>query len=359
MPCKTVNKEVFDNMTPNAQALCAGGERFHEGFITGFKKNNHAETLKEVCSTGEFNIVWSDKAQDQLSAPTFEAVAAHFAATWGMMLSEIVWDPSIIVEPTEQADADGSGKVTLIGKNTITLCPCNDKGEPLSKDLETNTVVNNLCFELQFQDGTCTQWGATWNNGEEAMVKAQIKAMTVALADVPEDKRPAMPVFNQVDVTEEHLRAFAADFLEKFKSGFAENNHEEKMRDVVAEKMTWQWADGFSSKDTEGNCGLIFDQFKNTWGAMVSEFAFPEGETVVADVDNMVIVMGGANSINITGPASTTDGILVNNALTFTLGVEADADGKLRCNRWDGSWDQHYAPMHAALAAKSPAPASA
>jgi len=139
-------------------------------------------------------------------------------------------------------------------------------------------------------------------------------------------------------ITVEEGEAFGAKFLEAFKSGFPENNHEEKMKGLFAEKTSWDWSDGFKG---EGSADAIFEQFKKTWGAMVSCMCFQPD--VLVDTTNSKVVMFDKLVINIDGGFPEAN--LVHNKLCFVLTLNEDK----KVTNWTGIWDNEYAPMLEAL----------
>ena len=136
--------------------------------------------------------------------------------------------------------------------------------------------------------------------------------------------------------------AFANSFKEKFVGGFAENNHAETMKGILAETVKINWADGFSGDKTADE---VWDQFKNTWGAMVSRVCWSM-QTPIIDTTQSRIVMTGALVINIDGGLPDNANLIHDGrGMCFVLTL----DETQKVCAWDGFWDNEYPPMLEAL----------
>lgn len=83
-------------------------------------------------------------------------------------------------------------------------------------------------------------------------------------------------------ITQEAGQQLGKDLLAAFKAGFVGNNHDETCGAMMAQEVSWDWADGFKGT---GPPEKIFEQLKATWGAMVCSFT-PAAAQVIVDTDN-------------------------------------------------------------------------
>ena len=132
---------------------------------------------------------------------------------------------------------------------------------------------------------------------------------------------------------------YGKKFIAAFRSGFANNDHSEKMKELFGEACIADWSDGFKTTETKA----IFEQFTKTWGFMVNNV---EGEwQFLADPGTKkLICFSNDFTINITGGFADEEN-LVTNKVSFILTL----DDNNKVINWTGVWDNTYPPMLAAL----------
>ena len=153
-------------------------------------------------------------------------------------------------------------------------------------------------------------------------------------------------------ITKEEGEKWAKDFFAAFQLGFAGNNHGETLKNFLAEKMSWDWSDGFSGTDEPSS--TLTDKFAQTWGFMV-EKVIAHPIVLVSTTDDRIEMFSPTFVIQINGglPVSYP----VGQPVSFTMTVK---DGK--ATNWVGLWDQGDAEMNDAadeVKRRIPAPAFA
>jgi hypothetical protein len=133
-------------------------EAFHAGFKAGFPNNDHADSMKDLLSSSVV-VDWSDGFRGT-KTPT--EIFDHLGKSWGMMVSSILWDPSLIIDTT-------NGKVVMMGQLVVNIDGKLDKA---------HCVMHPLCFVLGFdEDGKCSSWTGYWDNANPDMLDALGKVM--------------------------------------------------------------------------------------------------------------------------------------------------------------------------------------
>ena len=141
-------------------------------------------------------------------------------------------------------------------------------------------------------------------------------------------------------ITKEEGEKWAKDFFAAFQLGFAGNNHGITLKPFLAEKMSWDWSDGFSGTDEPSP--TLTDKFAQTWGFMV-EKVIAHPIVLVSTTDDRIEMFSPTFVIQINGglPVSYP----VGQPVSFTMTVK---DGK--ATNWVGLWDQGDAEMNDAIA---------
>lgn len=123
-------------------------------FRAGFPTNNHRVTMKDLFSSS-VECDWSDGFK---GTKTPDEIFDQFSKTWGLMVSDFMFHPNMIVVDTT------NGKVVMMGPNVINID---------GKMGKANLVTNPLCFVLTFDgNGKCASWTGYWDNEDATMVKA-------------------------------------------------------------------------------------------------------------------------------------------------------------------------------------------
>ncbi|KAL7511688.1 hypothetical protein ACHAXN_011229 [Cyclotella atomus] len=129
------------------------GDKFYSAFAAGFSSNSHAKTMRGLLAS-KVDMDWSDGLKGT-KTPT--EIFDQFSTTWGMMVSDIMFDHTVITDTTNE-------RVSLFGMNTHNIDGKMDKA---------HLVQNRLCFVLGFDDdGKCSSWRAYWENAHPQMLNA-------------------------------------------------------------------------------------------------------------------------------------------------------------------------------------------
>ncbi|KAL7541344.1 hypothetical protein ACHAXR_010829, partial [Thalassiosira sp. AJA248-18] len=120
-------------------------------------------------------------------------------------------------------------------------------------------------------------------------------------------------------------KQLATEFMSQFSKGFAHNNHEEIMKNLFADEMSWSWSDGTIG---EGSKAEFMEIVKGGWGGIIDSFIFCKPLTCV-DTDNSRIVISSEDVFNITG-----GGLVLSNSV-MVLKLNNDK----QVVRWSGVWD--------------------
>lgn len=127
---------------------------YHKAFTAGFAANNHAETMKDIyASSVEFD--WSDGFK---GTKTPEEIFERMATTWGLMVSDIVWDISTMVVDTT------NGKVLMGGNNVINI-----DGKLGKAHIVHAPFVQTIGVD---ENGKVNSVVGVWNNAEPSMLEA-------------------------------------------------------------------------------------------------------------------------------------------------------------------------------------------
>ena len=156
---------------------------------------------------------------------------------------------------------------------------------------------------------------------------------TTLLPPLPKKHASTMPF--TVTEGEEYGRKFFA----AFQSGFANNDHGEKLKDFFGDACIADWSDGFKATETKA----IFEQFTKTWGFMVNSVVAEV--QILADPGNKKLILFSEDfTIDITGGFADEEN-KVTNKVSFILTL----DDNNKVINWTGVWDNAYPPMLAAL----------
>jgi hypothetical protein len=139
-------------------------DSFHAAFKAGFPANNHAATMKDVLASS-VEIDWSDGFK---GTKTQTEIFDSFCKSWGLMVSDFMWDPKVLVDTT-------NAKVVMMGTNVINVD---------GKMGKAHIVQSSMSFILGFDDaGKCSSWTAIWDNEFPPMLEALGKVAAALQVD--------------------------------------------------------------------------------------------------------------------------------------------------------------------------------
>lgn len=142
-------------------------------------------------------------------------------------------------------------------------------------------------------------------------------------------------------ITEDQGVAFTNKYLATLSAGFANNsnNHNETMKGIFADHLSWDWSDNKGSGTVDDIMGIM----STTWGLMLDSWVFPS-PIIVVDTENSKVVVSGPVVLNVTGGLADE-----NNPISFNNSFMFDLNDELKAVSWTAIWDNKYPPMVAAL----------